>query len=396
LSPSSAHRRILCPGSLAACKLAGVTESEASEYSAEGTVYHDIAARALCYGKSCASYVGQKMKADGFEFTINEDDAAHAQSYVDAIRRLPGRQMYEFRLDLSEPLGIEGQGGTGDAVTLDFEHGTIHVDDLKFGRGEIVHARDNPQLMEYGIGALHAFEMLAEWTHVRVGIHQPRVGHYSEWTYTVEELRAWFADTARPAERRAHELWLSGSADEVAAALLPSDEACRWCPIKGSCAARANYVMGMFPVDPPEQPITMTDDALAAARSQVADIQDWCSAIEAEALRRALAGTKLPGWKIVDGKKGARKWVDEAVALEALTTYLGDKAFKDPEIVTPTEAEKRLKRAAKEKPELADAYSTLAGNIAQADGSKALVPEDDPRVATVVTPVEFALDAPNA
>ncbi|MBP8231764.1 MAG: DUF2800 domain-containing protein [Rhizorhabdus sp.] len=387
LSPSSAHRRILCPGSLAASKGA---PNESSIYAAEGTAYHDIAARALCYHKSCLDYVGRTFTADGYEFTITDEDAGHAQTYVDAIRRLPGIQHYEMRLDTSPVVGVPGQGGTGDAVTLDLDHATVHVDDLKFGRGEIVNAQGNAQLLEYGAAALMMFAEVAEWKYLRVAIHQPRVNHYSEWIYPIEEVLQWVREN-QPIEQQAYRLWESGSPDEIRAAMAPSEKACRWCPIKGTCAARAEYMMAQFPIDHPTTILEMSDAQLADARNKVADMQDWCSAVEAEALRRALAGVELPGWKLVDGKKGARKWTDAQHAEARLLAALKDAAYKPREIITPTEAEKRMKKA-----KALAAWEEIQCIIEQADGKKSLAPADDPRVAIAVTPVEFGLDESGA
>ncbi len=358
LSPSSAHRRLRCVGSLAACK--GVPNTNSS-YAAEGTAYHWVASSALESGKDCADYVGMMVnvqkdgqvavgKADAnteFSFTINEDDAAMAQTYVDAIRRLPGEKLYEVRLDTSEIVGVPGQGGTGDAVTLDYEHETIHVDDLKFGRGEIVDAEDNEQLLEYGAAALWMFDMAADWKWVRVGIHQPRAGHYSEKVYSVDAVRAW-VHAIRPTEQRAYRLWESGTREEIAAALTPSKKGCRWCPIAGSCAARSNQFLQEFPVvkleTPGEDAIRMSEADLAAALERAEDLESWIKAIRSEAFTRAQGGAKIPGWVLAQGRAGNRKWTDDMVVESTLLMAMGDEAFKPRVVVSPADAEKFFTR----------------------------------------------------
>jgi hypothetical protein len=360
LSPSSAHRRIRCVGSLAACK--GVPNPNSS-YAAEGTAYHWVASSALESGKDCADYAGMvvNVQKDGqvavgkpdanteFSFTINDDDAAMAQIYVDAIRRLPGEKMFEVRLDTSVVVGVPGQGGTGDAVTLDYEHKTIHVDDLKFGRGEIVDAEDNEQLLEYGAAALWMFDMLADWEYVRVGIHQPRApgGHYSEKVYSVEQVRSWVT-AIRPAEQLAYKLYESGTREEIAAALRPSKKACRWCPIAGSCAARTKQLLNEFPIakveEPSEAAIAMSEADLAAALDRAEDLESWIKAIRSEAFTRAQGGATIPGWVLAEGRAGNRKWTDEAVVEASLLLSMGDAAFKPRVVVSPTDAEKFFTR----------------------------------------------------
>ena len=52
----------------------------------------------------------------------------------------------------------------------------------------------------------------------------------------------------------------------------------------------------------------MNNTQLAEARDLVDKFEAWASSIKAEAHRRAvIQGEKLPGWKVVQGRKGHRK-----------------------------------------------------------------------------------------
>lgn len=395
LSPSSAHRRVRCVGSLAACK---DVPNVATRYAAEGTVYHEIAAQVLTAldagvpddaPYSCDYYVGQTLSADGFEFVITEENAEHAQRYVDAIRRIPGVRMYEVRLDTSAVVGVVGQGGTGDCVTLDYENDTIHVDDLKFGY-RVVTAKDNEQLIEYGAAALYKFELLHPWKFVKVAIHQPRGAvKYDEHVYTVEELRAAMARIA-PFEQAAYKLWQNTPSD-LAQFLTPSEKGCEWCPIKGTCAKRSRQMLDEFPLSEPGKPaapaaITMTDAEIGAARDRVDAIEAWCADIKAQARARALAGHQIPGWKLVRGRKGDRKWEGE-LAQSNLELNLGDEAFKPREIISPADAEKKFKKAKLD-------FSIMAPFITQADGALSLERDASPKDAVSVSMPEFPLQEP--
>jgi hypothetical protein len=384
LSPSSAHRRVRCPGSLAACK--GIT-GETSEYAAEGTAYHEVAADVLAapedWSRNCADWIGQEIEIDGFKFIIDAENAAYAQVYVDAIRRIPGALLVEVRLDTSSVVGVDGQGGTGDAIVLDYEHHIIHVNDLKFGRGEIVYANGNEQMLEYGAAALHMFQDVGEWAFVKVAIHQPRVDHYDEKLYSIRELEDW-VHAHRPLEQRAFELYEHGTPEQIRAALVPGDKQCRWCPIKGSCAARSEAMLVQFPVIGAPVNIEMTDAEIGAARDRVDDIERWCSEIQAESLRRALVGRAIPGWKLVAGRAGARKWADDQMnrVEGCLKTVLGDGAYKPSVLISPADAEKKLKK-------IPETWALVLPAITQADGTKALARLDDRRDALVVSTVEF-------
>ncbi len=367
-----------CAASLAAGKGA---PNPPSEYAAEGTAYHEISARVLAERQqwgcttdglySCAHYVGTVVEADGFKFTIDEDNAAHAQTYVDAIRRLPGAQYYEVRLDTSEVVGVPGQGGTGDAVTLDFDAATIHVDDLKFGRGEVVFAEKNEQLIQYGAAALEKFALSHDWKFLKVAIHQPRLNHYSEHTYAVEEVRAWVEEN-RPKFQRA--FWLYQQPEQITPAdYSPGEKQCRWCPIKGSCKARSDSFLAQFPiaeVEAVQRTQMLTDAELAAARDRVDAIEQWCADI-----------------KVVAGRMGNRKWTDEAEVENILVSGLREAAYKPKQIISPADAEKKLKKHSA-------LWDVLVPRITQAEGAKSLVRDDSPKAAVATGHVEFPVQAP--
>jgi hypothetical protein len=326
-----------------------------------------------------------------FKFTIDEENAAYAQKYVDAIRRIPGAQYYEVRLDTSEVVGVRGQGGTGDAVTLDFDAAIIHVDDLKFGRGEVVFAKGNPQLLQYGAAALLKHELAHDWKFVKLGIHQPRLGHYDEHTYTVEEVRAW-VDATRPAFRLAHALWQEPTKLQLSH-FTPGDKQCRWCPIRGNCGPRSDMFLAQFPVNepgaPPARPSALlSDEQLAAARDRVDAIEQWCADIKAEAHTRAVnLGRHLPGWKVVNGRMGNRKWVDEKAVEQKLKAVFGEAAYKPKQVVSPAEAEKAAKK-------LKADWEQFVAYVTQAEGAKSLVRDDSPKQAVATNHVEFPLQVP--
>jgi hypothetical protein len=390
LSPSKAHRDVRCLGALAACK--SLPPQPPSRFAAEGTAYHEVAAKCLESGADCESFVGQTIEADGFKFVIDEDNARYAQVYVDAIRRRQGEKLYEVKLDTSEVVGVPGQSGTGDAITLDYENLTIYVDDLKFGRGVQVYAEGNEQLIEYGAAALFMFDMLAPWAHVVVGIHQPRIGHRDEHKMTVMEVGEWIL-THRPKLQEAYRLYDSGTPAEIRAALTPSEKACQWCPLAGSCPARANSMAAQFSTQP-DTALSLTDTELAAMRARVDDIEAWCASIKTEALSRALNGAQLPGWKIVEGRKGNRDW-DEGklpVIEEWLKQTVGDEAYKPKEIQSPAKIDTLLNKKkhaqAKERMQL---WENLQDAITQAPAGKSLVRVEDARIAVSPQKVEFGI-----
>ena len=128
---------------------------------------------------------------------------------------------------------------------------------------------------------------------------------------------------------------------------------------------------------------------LSAALGKIDLIEDWCKAVRAEAERRLLAGQPVPGWKLVQGKKGARQWADAKAAEDALKSMrLKPDDMYEMKLISPTTAEK-LYKAGTIGPRQ---WPHLQGLITQSEGKPHVAPESDSRPALVVTPVveEFA------
>jgi hypothetical protein len=101
-----------------------------------------------------------------------------------------------------------------------------------------------------------------------------------------------------------------------------------------------------------------------------------------------MLGRHLPGWKVVNGRAGNRKFTDAEAAERQMVADIGEAAYKPKEIVTPTEAEKRYKKAR------LSMEVALGHLIVQAEGSKSLVRDDSPKQAVASNMVEFPVQAP--
>lgn len=336
LSPSGAHRWMVCPGSV---RLTKGLESPDSEHSLEGVFCHDIAARCLLSGDDAARMVGA-VSDDGRVFTAEQ--AKHVQVYLDAVRLavdlFGGTLLVERQVWFSDDVW-----GTADALLLD-ECGCLHVFDLKFGRGILVDARDNPQLAIYATAAL--FGIAAERKVHTVALHivQPRRPDADDcthrtWTVPVDTLIA-FRSTLLEAVR---------ATKDVDAPLVPSDHGCHFCPAASKCpalhSAALTAAQEVFsdvdtleraaPPAPSELPAERVVQILAA----IPAVESWIGAVQADALRRAQIGA-LPGYKAV-AKLSNRRWRDEADA----ERWLRENHVADPfthKLISPAAAEKLL------------------------------------------------------
>lgn len=343
LSPSSSARWISCPASVRLEAALPKKEEKDSPYAIEGTMAHSLAEMEAGllfnlitrddYLRSYRQWE-QDFEATGFLTKAHKDEMIrHVRAYVnylyDRVKALPNSTiMLEQRLDT----GIPASWGTSDAVIFNDTH--VEIVDFKYGAGVVVDAKDNSQLMEYGLGALDAYgDIMGETKTVGTAIFQPRgMGETARrHEMTAEELRAWRTNVAIPAAKEALE------SDNPR--FGPSEKACRWCPLSGQCVAQAAAAVEDAFNDPWDDPGTPDEEALAKAKTEPATFtpeqisnllaklplfQMWIKAVESAAMRLLYEeGTPVPGWKVVRSA-GKRTIQDPTGAIQALV----DKGFK--------------------------------------------------------------------
>jgi hypothetical protein len=95
------------------------------------------------------------------------------------------------------------------------------------------------------------------------------------------------------------------------------------------------------------------------------------------------SGRPVPGYKLVQGKKGNRKWSSESEAEAMLKGFkLKVEEMYDLKLVSPTTAEK-LAKAGTIGPRQ---WPKLQGFITQSEGSPSVAPESDKRPALEIKP----------
>lgn len=395
-SPSAAHRWIPCPGSL----LLEQGKPDSSSVHADwGTATHELAAWSLENTIDAGQWLGKHITAGEREFVVDDEMVRCVRNYVAAILPLlnPGDElMVEQRVEFSRHVGIPDQFGTSDAIVVTADGAEVQVHDLKGGRGVRVDAEENPQLMLYALGALDLVEPLGVTPdRVRLFIHQPRLDHVSEWVTTPADLAA-FATRAAASARRAAEILEAGRSVADSADLVPGEKQCRWCKAKATCPALAAKVQAEIGADfdviatGTRPPVPQADD-LGVKLAACDLIEDWCKAVRAEAFTRLQAGQPVTGFKLVQGRRGARCWTDAAAAEKLLreTFRLPIEQAYDLKLISPTSAEK-LAKAGDIGPRQ---WPKVQALITQPDGQPSVAPESDKRPALVVTATADDFDA---
>ncbi|HIC9076736.1 TPA: DUF2800 domain-containing protein [Klebsiella aerogenes] len=386
LSPSSAHRWMRCPGSLA---LESTQPDKSSAFAEEGTRAHELAEKIL------------NGRLQGFEHQGGTDPEMHdyVLRYVDAVWTLAegNELMAEQRVDFSHIVGVENSFGTADAVVIVGNELQIH--DLKYGRGVQVDAEQNEQLQLYALGALEQFNLLYDFDSVRLFIHQPRLNHVSEWALSVEELEA-FGQRAQEAAANVIVMFNIAECEGVNTLPLenftPGEKQCRFCKASAICTAREQFHMQTVAGDfddltaPIGELVTgaiarvpmLTNEQLAEIYGQADFLESWLKAIRDRVNSELNAGHPVPGFKLVTGKQGNRAWRNEVEAEELLKSFrLKQDQMYSQKVISPTQAEKLLK---KESPRR---WTKVEALITRSDGKPTIAPESDPRPALNVNPV---------
>ena len=357
LSTSGAHRWLNCPPSA----VLESREPDASSAAAEqGTAAHALAEwklrRALHQApafKPESDWIDTEMEH------LTDDYVAFVQEHISIARETcdDPQVLIEQRLDFSHI--VPGGFGTGDAVII--AEPTLQIIDLKYGQGVLVEAEQNPQLMLYALGALHAFGSLYDIETVEVTIFQPRRSNVNTWSITVAELEAWAEAEVKPKA----ELAAAGEGE-----FCPGSW-CQFCKITPTCRARAeaNLQLAKLEFAPPAE---LTDVEIADVLTRIPQLKTWASDVEAYALSKAVnQGVVFEGFKLVAGRS-VRKYTSETDVAKAAEAA-GYRDIWDRKLITLTAMEKLMGKPA--------FNEILSEYVTKPAGKPTLVPASDKRPA---------------
>lgn len=376
-SPSSSARWIECTASV---PLVEGKNTPANKAMAEGTFAHSMFERRIIGGDRTPR-LGIDKEVEGFEFEYDEEMKNHldtAQGWVDELG--PGLVFSEAKVELTVTYGAAGEftrvvKGTSDVtVQADAEPGVLHIMDLKYGQGVKVFADNNSQLMLYAAAALEHFAMLIEDIHtVVLHILQPRLGHHDEFRISVPDLMDWVQGPVSSA--------VGSVLLEEGVKFAPSKKACQWCPI-APCTAALAAVGDLFE-DLTEEGIEQANgDALGKFLNDMPFYSMIAKAATTKATEMLARNEPVAGHKLVEGKGGARVWMDEEAAEKAMLDE-GLDPYTEPKLISVAAAEKLY--GGKKK----FAETEVVDLIHKPKGNPTLTTTEDKRPALNFAPVTF-------
>jgi hypothetical protein len=365
LSPSGAHRWLSCTRS---ARLEQQFPDNAGQAAAEGTLAHSLGELITKFKlKKISKQVYQReLKKIEADKLFDQSMMDHAESYsVFVLERYYEAQSHtkdaviylEHLLNLTDyvPDGF----GTGDSVII--ADGTMEIIDLKYGKGVLVTATNNKQMMLYALGALKDFDFIYDIDTVRMTIFQPRLDNFSTWEVKVEDLLSWAELDLKPKAALA----FKGEGE-----FLPGTH-CQFCKAKAMCKANADYNLELaryeFAI-----PELLTDEEVADILERAKNFTDWLKAVTGHALNEAVNnGKKWPGWKLVEGKSN-RTYSDEtAVANRLVEKGFAEDLIYKRELLGITAMEKAIGKK--------EFAVHLGGLIIKPQGKPTLAPTSDKR-----------------
>lgn len=371
---STAKRWMNCPGSIALIEKA--PPQTESEHAQAGTKAHELMEAWVKQSK-----VGPALSAR-WDKEYGSDTVSAVSVLVNYVRENTPKGAELVVEERVEPGFHPRAFGTVDVGIVEL-FGTLHVIDYKHGQGVVVDVvedgKPNEQAVYYALGLAREYDF--NFSEVKITIVQPRAWHEKgpirSHTMSVEELCEWsdrFALAAKKCEEKN--------------APLRAGSWCRFCPAEIICPekAKASFadLKSDFSMLAPEEkalpdPRDMRPEALSAALKAAELLDSWISSVRAYAFDYLKRGGELETHKLVP-KKAQRKWVDAEKATKEAKRLFGEKAFTEPELLSPAQLEKLGKKYAE----------FVEERVAAVSSGLTLAPIEDKRQASSQLALDFA------
>lgn len=336
-SPSSSYRWTHCPAS--AVLESRLNIDNITSDSIDGILMHE--------------YAESKLNCTEFDKEISEDLIELCKFYIEFCNNLNCDKFY-----VGKDVFLEYDSENSSRVDfIGIKENELYVCDLKTGYNQL-EAYKNSQLAIYA----YSFSKMnnVEFDKVHLCVIMPRTERVSTWDIDFQSLERFYKEISSMAS-----VVFKMNSGESELEFYPSYSVCKHCKAKGICKAHTSYTFSSF------KESVMDDQELLESFEKIPNLKSWIDGIEERAFDCA-KDNRLSGYKIVEGKKGARKWVNEEDACNKISSVLGETSWTKT-LISPTTAEKLLKKEHK------DVWDSLKENIFQSSGKPVIVSESDKR-----------------
>ncbi len=362
-SPSSGDRYLNCPPALL---LEKQFPDEQSPYAAEGSAGHALAEYLI------KKHLRKRVKRPVSDYYSDElleavdEYVSFVIGVIEEARRKCLNPLIEAELRISLKHRVQECFGTADLVVVDND--TVRIIDLKLGKGVMVDADWNNQLMIYGLGALDMVDMLYDIRSVKLTVVQPRLEHLSTWEIAADELRKWSTEEFEPKAKMA----LTGAGN------FKAGNHCRFCKARFQCRERSEEYLRLAKLEFAEPPL-LSEEEIAEVLLKSDALKKWAEEVYAYAQNEAIQNHRQwPGYKLVTGRSN-RRYVDEDTAAEVAQSAGYQDIYKSV-LIGVTEMERMM---GKKK------FNEILGTcVYKPEGKLTLVPDSDKREAVNITTAE--------
>jgi len=332
---SEAAIRINCAGSVYLSQT--VPAKEDTEFTREGTIFHDWAAKTVLHGPEILKDCPDK------------EMIFHAANYGAFVKKLDKKvggfdeAWVEQKVHYNKYMF-----GTADFCALYANRSRLILLDAKYGSGVGVLATENFQLIAYLLCVIahHKLQNLEKATMI---IYQPRArdgeGNVRHWTIYGQDIDEWqdrfdlgIHDCVEVAEGRAVPTYNAGSH-------------CFWCVAKPVCKAFSDNVreesMGLIAPLPEASlpalpdPNRLTLDQISKLLAIEPRVKELYKSLKPFASSMIMQGNNIPGFKMVEGKSN-RKWIADEKKVEVTLKALGATDIWKKKLVGLGEIEKQI------------------------------------------------------
>ena len=321
ISPSNFERRMLCPGSLNAEK---DLPEQTSVYAEEGKMLHD----------RVNQLITSKL---GWAINLPDDqkDAVYsaAEYYFELVKEanVVIKEIHEKTFDLS--FIYPKMKGTADSVVITFEPTTdsydLHVIDYKFGKGVLVNAEQNYQLLLYYLGVVNYPEIEELLQGKKYNVHLHIVQPYKvNSVWSLNETEKLLFSNLEMYQDVAQKCYVPD------APRIASKKACQFCKAKSTCPALAKFVPNTK-----TKLNELSNEQIAAIYDNKDLITMYLKSVE-EHIKSKLEQGSFMNYTLKP-KLSNRKWNDDAY--DYLVKNLSEEAFEvSSKLIGITKAEKLL------------------------------------------------------